>query len=182
MFEQQFHLRTQVNLSNKEINASIPQSLISKNIVNYPLRPWWLPAGDLSLLTLILTLDLSSTLQHTVVRKSVESVSCVSTHWPNSFQKCFRSLYAFENGVTLRVSDHRRQQSTHTLRAFCLQISRAVIPTNMAIRNKPALTPSITPLIGSGGQKQKLEYGEHLLYLESSQTVFGLTGLGEHRQ
>lgn len=89
---------------------------------------------------------------------------------------------------------------THTLRAFRLQTSRAVTPTIMAMRNKPALTPSITPLRGSADQKtsshQRTSLGfalhpashsgrvNHAGVNEASEGVwcFVLTSLGDHRQ
>lgn len=58
---------------------------------------------------------------------------------------------------------------THTFRALCLQMSRAVTPTNMTMRNIPALTPSIMPLRVSAGEKKILDLQ---LYVSVSLTLF----------
>ena len=55
-----------------------------------------------------------------------------------------------------------KAQTTHTLRAFCLQTSRAVTPIIMEMRNRPALMPSITPLTGSAGQGDTWHSHNHI--------------------
>lgn len=95
------------------------------------------PAVGLSLLMLILTVALSSTLKHTEQAVTPPG-GCDRGSWGRAVveagPRCVRGVASLP---------------THTLRAFCLQTSRAVTPTMMATRNMPALMPSITPLEGS---------------------------------
>lgn len=49
--------------------------------------------------------------------------------------------------LSYREASHQKGLCTHL--AFCLQMNKAATATSMPIKNRPALTPSITPNKGS---------------------------------
>lgn len=93
-----------------------------------------------------------------------------------------------DHSVDIEQLKKREFVHTHTLRAFCLQTSRAVTPTIMAMRNMPALMPSITPLRGSAEQKHSVIRGPLtfvfilLVLNQNTSNGFVLTSMGDHRQ
>ena len=142
----------------------------------YPRTPMYTPElGDLSLLMLILTTGVSSTLLHTQSIGPIRDIAGgkpIRPHITTQISQCRKKIDIINRSthfyVHWRVYSRDRQkgrkskserqragdkvQSTHTLRAFCLQTSRAVTPIIMEMRKRPALMPSITPLPGSRGQ------------------------------
>lgn len=86
-----------------------------------------------------------------IVLTGVEQVELRSPQTP---AESSGALDGPDPGFRLRLQD----ADTHTLRAFCLQTSRAVTPTITTMRNMPALMPSMTPLRGSAGGKTSVTH------------------------